>query len=66
MLHSAVLVCDNFFHGRFSTDGSATGLNVVLHGCTKALGLIAIEECHLEAIVLVQEAVHGSQDDSHG
>ena len=65
MFHGAVLVCDDLFHRGFSADRAATGLNVVLHGCTQTLGLIAIKESHLETVVLIEETIHGSQDDSH-
>ena len=41
--------------------GRRTGLDVRAHGGAEAVGLVAVEESHLEAVVLIEETVHRSE-----
>mmetsp|Transcript_19602 Transcript_19602/g.52893 ORF Transcript_19602/g.52893 Transcript_19602/m.52893 type:complete len:205 (+) Transcript_19602:1089-1703(+) len=45
---------------------AAPCLDVLLHGLAEAVRLVAVEEGHLQAVVLVEEAVHGGEHDCHG
>jgi hypothetical protein len=40
-------------------------LDVLLERCANSFGLVAIQERHLETVVLVEEAVHGREYHSH-
>lgn len=50
---------------RVGEDLTPSGLDVLLHGLTESVRLVPVEEGHLQTIILVQEAVHGSQYDRH-
>mmetsp|Transcript_10213 Transcript_10213/g.20950 ORF Transcript_10213/g.20950 Transcript_10213/m.20950 type:complete len:296 (+) Transcript_10213:950-1837(+) len=66
MRHGSVLVCNNLLNRRVHLDTATVLLNGLFHGLTKTVGLVTVEESHLEAIVLVEEPIHCSENDSHG
>ena len=44
----------------------SSGLDVLGYDLTLVIGMIPVEEGHLQYLVLVEEVVHGSQYDFHG
>mmetsp|Transcript_9779 Transcript_9779/g.20454 ORF Transcript_9779/g.20454 Transcript_9779/m.20454 type:complete len:415 (+) Transcript_9779:1901-3145(+) len=60
------VVNNNFFDRRVHDDLSSASFDVVLHGSTETVGLVSVQESHLQSIVFVQETVHGCQDNGHG
>mmetsp|Transcript_30765 Transcript_30765/g.52633 ORF Transcript_30765/g.52633 Transcript_30765/m.52633 type:complete len:420 (+) Transcript_30765:455-1714(+) len=61
----AVLVRHDLLHGRVGEDLAPAGLDVGLHGSADAVGLVAVEEGHLQAVVLVEKPVHRGEHDGH-
>mmetsp|Transcript_60932 Transcript_60932/g.157092 ORF Transcript_60932/g.157092 Transcript_60932/m.157092 type:complete len:521 (+) Transcript_60932:400-1962(+) len=62
----AVLVEHELVHRGVEQDLATPLLNVLLHRRTEAVRLVAVEERHLQAVRLVQEAIHRSEHHSHG
>ena len=61
MLHAAVGVRHDFLEGCVHVHGAPLGLDVLLHGGADPVRLVPVQERHLEAVVLVQEPVHGRE-----
>mmetsp|Transcript_12107 Transcript_12107/g.35977 ORF Transcript_12107/g.35977 Transcript_12107/m.35977 type:complete len:531 (+) Transcript_12107:270-1862(+) len=66
VLDGIVLVQHELVHRAAELDLAAPGLDVLLHGSAEAVGLVAVQEGHLQAIGLVQETVHRRQHHRHG
>mmetsp|Transcript_19464 Transcript_19464/g.42292 ORF Transcript_19464/g.42292 Transcript_19464/m.42292 type:complete len:655 (-) Transcript_19464:324-2288(-) len=63
---SVGFVYDDFFDGGVHDNASAPCLDVFFHGSTEPIGLVSVQKGHLQAVVFVQETVHGGQDNRHG
>mmetsp|Transcript_55422 Transcript_55422/g.80978 ORF Transcript_55422/g.80978 Transcript_55422/m.80978 type:complete len:524 (-) Transcript_55422:216-1787(-) len=66
VLDGAVLVQHELFEGLLHHQRAAVLLDALGHGRTEPVGLVAVQEGHLQAVVLVQEAVHGGEHHGHG
>mmetsp|Transcript_48507 Transcript_48507/g.90907 ORF Transcript_48507/g.90907 Transcript_48507/m.90907 type:complete len:361 (+) Transcript_48507:550-1632(+) len=62
----AVVIGFNAGNGLVQQHLAATRLNVLLQRLTESVRLVAVQECHLQAVRLVEETVHGCEDNSHG
>ena len=66
VVDGTILVGNDLLDRSVHNNLSASLLNVLLHGLAETIGLVAIEEGHLQTVRLVEEAIHGSKDDRHG
>mmetsp|Transcript_14786 Transcript_14786/g.34204 ORF Transcript_14786/g.34204 Transcript_14786/m.34204 type:complete len:308 (-) Transcript_14786:412-1335(-) len=56
---------NDFLDWRFHDNLSTSSFDVFLHRSTESVGLVTVQKCHLQSVVLVQETVHGGQDNGH-
>mmetsp|Transcript_21608 Transcript_21608/g.63425 ORF Transcript_21608/g.63425 Transcript_21608/m.63425 type:complete len:451 (-) Transcript_21608:32-1384(-) len=65
MPHGPVVVGDDLLDRRGHDDLAPPGLDVLYRRGAETIGLIPVEEGHLQAVALVEEAIHGGQDHGH-
>ena len=64
-LDAAVVVEHELLDALLQLDVAAASLDVVHHRRAEPVGLVAVEEGHLQPVGLVEETVHGGQYDGH-
>ena len=66
VLHAAVVVEHKLLDALLELDVAAARLDVVHHRRAQTVGLVPVQERHLQTVRLVQEPVHRGQHDRHG
>mmetsp|Transcript_5017 Transcript_5017/g.19290 ORF Transcript_5017/g.19290 Transcript_5017/m.19290 type:complete len:470 (+) Transcript_5017:1112-2521(+) len=65
VLHRTVFVEHELLESLLRLDGATILLDRVHHGCAQSIGLVTVQECHLQSVRFVQESVHRRQHDGH-